>query len=299
VPEEIVIERADLRWHHFDDPEDPELVVLAAQYSLHELALEDCASRSPRAKIDDYDGYVFIVINTPSFDAVQHQLVEEKLCCFIGEEFVVTVCERTALPVARVRSALRSGKAFPTAQDVLYGLLDNACDEFLIVIDEIAEDISEMELQVGSGPDHSIPTRATGLKRVLTFLRRSAVQHREVIHHLLRMHPPFIDARLNLYFRDVYDHLLQSTELIETHRDLIMGIIEVNMSATAHRTNDIVKTLTIYATILLPLNVVTGYFGMNFSGLPLIHSPIGVPLITLILVCIVSATTFFFFRRAL
>lgn len=299
MPEEIIIERPDLLWHHFDDPEDPELTVLAAQYSLHELALEDCASRNPRAKIDDYEGYVFIVLNTPQFNAESHQLIEEKLCCFIGNDFIVSVCERTAFPVAKVRSALRSGKEFPTAKDVLYALMDHACDEFLIVIDEIAEDISEMEMQVGDGPDHSVPTRATGLKRVLTFLRRSAVQHREVIHHLLRMHPPFIDTRLNLYFRDIYDHLLQATELIETHRDLIMGIIEVNMSATAHRTNDIVKTLTIYATILLPLNVVTGYFGMNFSELPLIHSPLGVPLITLILLCIVSATTYFFYRRAL
>jgi magnesium transporter len=131
----------------------------------------------------------------------------------------------------------------------------------------------------------------------LSMIRRFAVAHREVVNGLLRKHPPVLDAQLTLYFRDIYDHLVHATELIEMHRELLTGLLDLNLSATAHRTNEIVKMLTIYATILLPLNVITGYFGMNFDHLPFTHDSIAVPIVTFSLVFIALASTIFFRNR--
>ncbi|MBI4533028.1 MAG: magnesium and cobalt transport protein CorA, partial [Candidatus Melainabacteria bacterium] len=111
----------------------------------------------------------------------------------------------------------------------------------------------------------------------------AAAAHREIINQLLRRDPPFVNPHQNLYFRDIYDHLIQALELIEANRDLVLGILEVNLSATAHRTNEIVKVLTMYATILLPLNLITAFFGMNFEHMPLLRDPFGVPLVCLVM----------------
>jgi len=298
MAESLIIDTAELKWHHFDDPDDPELVVLGANYSLHELALEDCRAVASRAKLDDYGDYFFIVLNSPYFVAEQDRLREEKLSVFIGSHYAVTVCDGTSKTIEHARAMVKSPWIWErTPKDILYILMDFGCDQFLPTIDAISDEISELEQKVYEKPDEEISRRATSLKKVLTLLRRAATSHRDIINQLLKKHPPVIEGQLNLYFRDIYDHLLQATDLIETDRDLLTGIIDTNMSVTAHRTNEIVKTLTIYATALLPLNVVTGFFGMNFERMPFIHDTWGVPVVTVLLVIMVVCTSFYFRRR--
>jgi magnesium transporter len=271
---------------------------LGANYSSHELALEDCRTISSRPKIDDYVDYFFIIINSPYFVADQDKLREEKLSVFIGKDYAVTVCDGGNKAVDRTRSVVKTPWIWERCpKDILYILMDSACDQFLPTIDAISDEISDLEQAVYEKPDEELSRRATLLKKVLTLLRRSATGHRDIINQLLKKHPPIIEGQLNLYFRDIYDHLLQATDLIETDRDLLTGIIDINMSVTAHRTNEIVKTLTIYATALLPLNVVTGFFGMNFERMPFIHEQWGVPFVTVLLVVMVFGTSFYFRRR--
>ncbi len=292
-----IIDNNDLKWHHFDDPDDPELVVLAAYYGLHELALEDCNSTTSRAKFDDYGKHVFVVLNAPQFGAGD-VLLENRLCVFIGDGFAVSVCDGANKAVTHVKAVVSSEWIWNrTARDILYLLMDYVCDQFLPTIDDISEEIADLEERVYENPDQEISRRATILKKVLTTLRRSATSHREIINQLLRRNPPIIEAPLNLYFRDIYDHLVQATDLIETDRDLLGGIIDTNMQATAHRTNEIVKMLTVYAAVLLPLNCVTAYFGMNFDFLPLIHDKWGPPIISLILIGMVVGSALYFRRR--
>jgi magnesium transporter len=298
MPESLIVDAVNLKWHHFDEPDDPELVVLAAHYSLHELALEDCRTISSRAKLDDYGDYLFIVLNAPYFVAEQDKLRDEKLSIFVGAGFAITVSEGINKTIDHAKAVVKTPWIWErSSKDILYILMDSACDQFLPTIDAISEEISELEQKVYEKPDEEISRRATSLKKVLTLLRRTATSHREIINQLLRKNPPVVEGQLHLYFRDIYDHLLQATDLIETDRDLLTGIIDINMSVTAHRTNEIVKTLTIYATALLPLNVITGYFGMNFDRLPLIHDRLGVPLVTALLVLMVIGTATYFRRR--
>ena len=190
MPEHLLLDSDGLKWHHFDDPDDPELVVLAAHYSLHELALEDCATTSSRAKIDDYGDYVFVVLNAPHFTAKSDSLQEHRLCVFVGEEFAVTVCDGVSRAVDHARATVKTPWIWKrTPQDILYLVMDYACDRFLPTIDDISEEIDELEDQVYQKPDQSISRRATELKKVLTMLRRSASSHREIINQLLRKRP--------------------------------------------------------------------------------------------------------------
>jgi magnesium transporter len=283
MPEELIIESDGLRWHHFDDPEDPELVVLAAQYQLHELAIEDCQNTSQRAKLDDYGNHLFFVFNTLHFKEKEEILLIGKLCIFAGDTFVVTVSNGESRTVSHVRSKLKAGADVVRPDRLVHALLDFVCDQFQPLIDLIAEDIAELEASILENPQPSDSIRTFGIKRVLVSLRRVAAAHREIVAQLLRRSPPFVDQQFNLYFRDIYDHLLLALELIESNRDLVLGIIDVNLSATAYRTNEIVKTLTVYATILLPLNLITGFFGMNFEPMPLLHDKIGLPLVCLVM----------------
>lgn len=283
MAEELIIDREGLRWHHFDDPEDPELTVLAPQYMLHELALEDCSNLSQRAKMDDYGHHLFFVFNTLHFNAEQETLIIGKLGVFAGEDFVVTVANGQSRTVAHVQARLSSGRQFDSPDRLVHALMDYVCDQFQPLIDAIAEDIAELESVVYEKPDPSGSIRAFGIKRVLISVRRVAAAHREIINQLLRREPSFVSSELKVYFRDIYDHLLLALELIEANRDLVLGILDVNLAATAHRTSEIVKVLTMYATILLPLNLITGFFGMNFPGMPLVHERFGLPLVAAVM----------------
>lgn len=293
-----IIDNPNLRWHHFDDAEDPELVVLAAQYSLHELAIGQCATLTSRAKLDDYQTYLFVVLIEFRNEEQPDRLVEEPLYLFVGDDFIITVSDGINRSVENAKQIIKTPWISErTSKDIFYLLFDYICDQYFPVIDEISEEISELEQAVYEKPDRDISRRATVLKKTLTLLRRAASSHRGIINQLLRKNPPYLQAPLNLYFRDIYDHLVQAMDLIETDRDLLTGVIDTNISATAHRTNEIVKTLTIYATALLPLNVITGYFGMNFVHLPFIHERWAVPIITTLLLLMLIGTAIYLRRR--
>jgi len=283
MPEELIIDTNSLRWYHFDDPEDPELTVLAPEFALHPLSLEDCVSPSQRAKMDDFGDHLFFVFNTLHFNDKDQILLIGKLCVFAGVDFVVTVANGRSRTVEHVQARLRAGHSYGAPDELVHELLDYVCDQFQPLIDQVSDDIGELETKVYERPDPSTSIRAFGIKRVLLSLRRVAAAHREIINKLLHRDPPFVSQHLNLYYRDVFDHLVLALELIETNRDLVLGIIDVNLSSTAHRTNEIVKVLTMYATILLPLNLVTGFFGMNFDHMPLIHQPHGVALVCVVM----------------
>ncbi|MBI4533528.1 MAG: hypothetical protein HY711_06235, partial [Candidatus Melainabacteria bacterium] len=174
MPEEIIIDAPELRWHHFDDPDDPELVVLAPQYELHPLALEDCVSPSQRAKLDDYGNHLFLVLNTLHFNVEDETLIIGKLCVFAAKNFVVTVAIGESRTVAHVKNKIASSHIYQTSDQLLHALMDFVCDQFQPLLDVISDDIGALESKVYEHPDTSTCMRAFGMKRVLISLRRAA-----------------------------------------------------------------------------------------------------------------------------
>jgi magnesium transporter len=254
------------------DPASPDLDELAKRFGLHPLEIEDCRNRPQRAKLEDYQSHVFVVLKylmhggkTPEFD---------DLDVFLGPDFLITVHREECGILSKVCQRAQQNSVKRLDQ-ILYVIIDLIVDEYVTLLDKFSEDISRVEDKVLDRPEPPVLAEIFHLKRCLIDFRRGASGMRDVVNAIMRReHGPVADD-LDPYFRDVYDHLMHCVEMVETHRDLLTGSLDIYLSAVANRTNEVVKVLTIYGTVALPLVVITGFFGMNLH-LPWSDNPHGV-----------------------
>lgn len=264
-----------MRWVHIDDPTGPELDRLAAEHGFHELDIEDCRHGRQIAKVADHQGYSFVVIKTIDYDAASRELDFHDFDLFVSPSLLVTVAEGKTEVVQKTRELLVREPEFHQPNGIAYVLIDHAVDQYLPVLDEIGDMISDVEDEVIGRPTPAVLDRIFHLKRMLIEFRRNATGMREVLNHLMRLARPEQANGLYPYYRDVYDHLVRALDFIESYRDLLTGSLDIYLSALANRTNDVMKLLTVWGTISLPLVVVTSFFGMNIH-LPLQDNPLAV-----------------------
>ncbi len=259
---------ANLAWFDVADPNSPQLDELARCFGFHELQVEDCRHRAQRAKTEEYESYLFVVLKP--VESTNGELEFEDLDVFLGAGHIVTVHAQAPLLLEKVRQ--RAEQAHVGRPDRLfYILLDTIVDQYLPVLDAMADDISEIETLVLRRPGPDLLADIFRLKRKLIEFRRVTGAMREVVNTLMRREGGLIGDDLDPYLRDVYDHLVRTSEFIETYRDLLTGALDIYLSAVANRTNEIMKVLTIWGTIALPLVIITGFFGMNLH-LPWMNS---------------------------
>ncbi|HSE49466.1 MAG TPA: magnesium/cobalt transporter CorA [Terriglobales bacterium] len=260
-----------LPWFAIDDPNSPQLDELAKRFGLHPLQIEDCRHRPQRAKYEEHLSYLFMVVKKIDNNDT---LVFEDVDVFIGKDFLITVTQGHLATMDRAHRRITEDGT-NRLDRALYFLVDSLVDEYSPVIDLIAEETSDLEdtVLVDPGPD-KLQT-IFRLKRRLIEFRRMASGMREVVNAIMRKERGFCGDDLDPYFRDVYDHLVRTVDLIETYRDLLASSLDIYLSAVANRTNEVMKVLTIWGTIALPLVIITGFFGMNFP-LGLENSPHGI-----------------------
>jgi magnesium transporter len=271
----LVGEQNGFRWYHVDKPAGPALDELARMYKLHELAVEDCRDPGTRAKIDEYGEILFIVANIVQFNPAEDQCSFAEMDFFLRENLLISVCDGTNPLVDAVRAVFPSEPKLANPGRLFHRMLDAMVDRYLPVLDSIEERIELLEEKAIEHTSTKLLTDVFSLKRSLIEFRRVTISMRDMLSQILRRNEPWLQAE-GLYFRDVYDHLMRALEFTETYRDILTGVLEVHLTAAANRTNDIVKVMTIFATVTLPILLITGYYGMNFENLPLLHSPYGV-----------------------
>ena len=272
-----VIDIPGLLWLDLDDPMSNSLDELGARYGFHELAIEDCRHGIQPAKIDYYDGHSFIIINTTHYTDQPCELMLREIDVFLGPDYVVTVHFGLSNAVADVEHRMATGaKKLEHPDQVLHAVIDTVVDRYLPTLDSIGDTIDRVEDDVLIRPDVKVLETIFDLKRGLLQFRRAVASQRELLNVLIRDTSPLIRDEMHIYFRDVYDHAVRALDLVETYRDLMSGTLDIYLTQMANRTNEIVKALTILATITLPLTLVTGYFGMNFEYLPLLKNPNGI-----------------------
>ena len=282
-----------LNWFDVRDPNSPDLDELARRFRLHELQIEDCRHRPQRAKVDEYGTYMFAVLKhlipkcqEPEFDDFD---------VFLGPDFLITVHQGDCAFLEKLCRWVKENHV--TRLDrVLYEITDLIVDEYLAFLDDSSENISKVESLVLERPEPPVLREIFQLKRSLIDFRRNASGMRDVMNAIIRREGGLTGDDLDPYFRDVYDHLVRAVDLVEAQRDLLTGSLDIYLSAVANRTNEVMKVLTIYGTVALPLVVITGFFGMNLH-LPWSNNPHGVRYASALMVFSIVGVLWYFKRK--
>jgi magnesium transporter len=278
-------------WFDIDDPNSPDLDQLAYRLGFHELQVEDCRHRPQRAKTEEHEHYIFCVLKHLRNDA---DFTFEDFDVFLTAGELVSVHEPQSDILEKTRIRAEQGKVTDPGK-IFYILLDTIVDEYSPVLDRIADETSEIESLVLEHPEPRVLSRIFKLKRNLIEFRRAAAGMREVVNSLVRREGGILSDQYDPYLRDVYDHVIRTTEFIETYRDLLSGALDIYLSAVANRTNEVMKVLTIWGTVALPLVIITGFFGMNLH-LPWQDNPHGT-LYSIGMMAVTTVATLLYFKK--
>jgi magnesium transporter len=266
-------------------------------FSIHPLALEDVINAHQRPKVEPYDRYLFIVLQMllagPRLDT-------EQLSLFLGANFVVTFQERPGDCFTPVRERIRKnqGRIRSAGPDHLaYAILDAVIDNYFPALERYGEQLEVLEQEVVTQPARQTLAKIHDVKRDLLILRRAVWPAREALNSLVRDESPFIADETRTYLRDCYDHAVRVIDIVETDRETAFGLLEAYLSSMSNRMNEIMKVLTIIATIFIPLTFIVGIYGMNFIYMPELQSRWGYPAVMATMAAIAGGMLLYFRRK--
>jgi magnesium transporter len=293
-------------WLELDEKSEEATTFLEQTLKVHPLAVEDVWNDVGLPKVEDFDDYVQVIIHglredDQSSDDVPLQLAELDL--LIGKNWLVThahdekVCAVTPIQDEIQRSAklLKKGPAW-----VAHALMDRMVDAYMPLIDKFDTQIEGIETQIlqsSSRSDREVIPRIIRIKRSLQMLRRTTIYQREILLRLARAEFDEIPRELVPFYRDVYDHFARVTELVDSYRELVSSLLEAQFSIQSNRMNEIMKRLTIISTIMLPLSLIAGIYGMNFEHMPELHWLYGYPYALGLMVVVATGIILYFVKK--
>ncbi|MFZ5774398.1 MAG: magnesium/cobalt transporter CorA [Thermodesulfobacteriota bacterium] len=277
-----------------------------AKFGLHPLTIEDILHTNQRPKVDYYDDYLFLVVTLVKYDEGQREMSTEQVSFVVGDHYLLSFHERDSdiFDPLRERIAGNKGRIRKMGIDYLiYSLLDTVVDNFFSVLEKIGEDIEELEDELIAGPDPDTLHSIHYLKREMILLRKAVWPLREVISALQRDDTVLGDSHIRVYLKDLYDHTIQILDSVETFRDIISGMIDIYLSSASNRMNEIMKLLTSFSVIFIPLTFIAGVYGMNFNtqaspfNMPELNWYLGYPLALLLMLGTALSMLFYFKRK--
>lgn len=268
--------RKAVLWVHCSGLGDAALLEsLGKLFGIHRLALEDVVNTHQRPKVEEYEEHLFLVGRIPKDGGGGADT--EQVSLFLGSDFVLSFEEGPPEAFAAVRERIRSGRGrirHGGADYLAYALLDAQVDSFFPVLEALGERLEELEERAVAGPSRETLGRLNAAKRDMLILRRAVWPQREALGVLYRDPSPLIHAETRIYLRDCYDHTVQVIDILETYRELGSGLMDIYLSSMSNRMNEVMKVLTIIATIFMPLSFLAGLYGMNFDTTA---SPLNMP----------------------
>jgi len=294
-------DKSTITWINIDGVHEIKVIEeIGKHFNLHSLILEDIVDTDQRPKIKDFRDYIFIILKMLYCDKKSNEMKVEQVSLILGKNYVISFQEREGDVFDFIRDRIRNniGRIRKLGADYLvYSLMDAIVDNYFTIIEKLDEEIENLEDKVISQPNPANVQAIHKLKRDLIFLRKSVLPLREVISILERGESPLVLESTNLYLRDVYGHTIQVMDTVESLRDIISGILDIYLSSINTRMNEIMKVLTIIATIFIPLTFITGIYGMNFQYMPEIKWFWGYPLILSVMLIIGIVMVIFFKRK--
>jgi magnesium transporter len=267
-----------ISWINIDGLHDTETISrIGAAFGLHPLIIEDVLNTTQRPKIDVHDEYVYMVLRMHSYDVVKHEVTTEQVSIVLGTAFLLTFQEKPGDIFDPVRERLKTGRGRirRMGHDYLaYSLLDSVVDSYFSVLEKVGEEIDQLEENLLNAPTPEMLRRIHFFKREMILMRKAVWPLREVISTLQREEVDLVSDAIMVYLRDLHDHTIQVIDTVETFRDMLSSMVEIYLSSISNRMNEVMKVLTIFAAIFIPLTLIAGIYGMNFNTA---KSPLNMP----------------------
>lgn len=265
-------DKSSVSWINISGVHEEEIInEMGKILQIHPLVLADIANTTQRPKVEEHEQYIFLIIKMARFDKDLKEMIFEQVSIILGENYLITLQEKEGDVFDGVRNRIRQSKGKIRTQGydyLLYAIIDAVVDNYFSVLEQIGENIEELEEDLIEQADEKILHEIHRLKKELIFLRRSIWPMREVLNKLQNIENPLINDSCSVYFRDVYDHTIQVMETVETFRDMSNGMLDLYMTTVSNKMNEVMKVLTIFAAIFIPLTFIAGVYGMNFDFMP-------------------------------
>jgi magnesium transporter len=288
-------------WINIDGIHQVELIEkLGECFVLHPLLLEDVVHTGQRPKMDEFEDHLFIVLKMLYFDEDEDGIRSEQLSLIVGSNFVISFQEQEGDVFNPVRERIRRGKGRirKMGPDYLaYSLIDGVVDHYFTILEKLGEDIESLQEELVTRPNPETLQTIQWLKKEMIFLRKSVWPLREVANGLARGESALIKEDTHLYLRDVYDHTIQVVETIETYREMLSAMLDIYLSSLSNRMNEVMKVLTIIATIFIPMSFLAGVYGMNFKYMPELEWHYAYPLFWFVIISAFIIMIVLFKRR--
>ncbi len=297
-----------ISWINIDGLHEIDVIEkIGSCFDIHQLVLEDILNTDQRPKMEDLENYIFLVLKMLSYDEKENEIYAEQVSLVLGKNFVISFQESIGDVFDNVRERIRKGKGRIRklgADYLAYSLIDAIVDNYFIILEKIGEKVEEMEEELVSNPTPKTLQQIYNFKREMIYLRKSVWPLRDVISGMQRGESKLIRPTTNIYLRDLYDHTIQVIDTIETYRDMFSGMLEMYMSSVSNKLNEIMKVLTIFSAIFIPLTFITGIYGMNFKhsenapfNMPELEWYFGYPMVLAIMIGIATTLLIFFKRK--
>ena len=294
-------DKPTVTWINIDGIHQVEIIEkIGKHFNIHPLILEDILHTGQRPKMEDFEDYIFVVVKMIYYDDKDNEIRAEQLSVVLGSNFVISFQEKEGDVFDPVRDRIRKSKGRirkMKADYLAYALLDTIVDHYFVVLEKLGEKIEDMEEQLVTNPTPETLQTIHTLKRELIFLRKSVWPLREVINVLERGESSLINESTGIYLRDVYDHTIQVIDTIETFRDMVSGMLDIYLSSISNKMNEVMKVLTIIATIFIPLTFIAGLYGMNFKYIPELEWHWGYPVLLFVMAGIGFLMLVYFRRK--
>ncbi len=273
---------------------------IGKQLHLHPLTLEDVLHTGQRPKLEDFDDYIYVVLKMFYFDEEARRITQEQVSLILGSNYVLSIqeMEKDVFDAVRDRIRKSKGRLRRLGPDyLLYALLDATVDSYFSILERIGQEVETIEDEMLNSPGTETLHQVHELKREMILLRKSVWPLREVIGSLERDESELVQESTQLFLRDVYDHTIQAAETVETYRDMLSGMLDLYLSSVSNRMNDVMKVLTIIATVFIPLTFIAGIYGMNFEYMPELRWPWGYLAVWVVMIAIGLAMLIYFRRK--
>lgn len=263
-----------VKWLNVTGLKDTKIIEeIGRKFELHPLLLEDVLNTVHQPKFEDYDSFIFVIAKSLKYNEDKKKTAIEQISFVLLKDMLITFQEFKDDTFNNVIERIKGGSNIRNNEIdyLLYALLDAVVDKYYFVLEKLADNIDLLEDQLLENPDEMVLQNIYELKKEMIYVRNSIWPLRNIISNLTQIELGLIHEKTVYYLRDIHDHIVQMVDIIETYRDILSGMLDTYLSSIGNRTNEVMKVLTIFSTIFIPLTFLAGIYGMNFPNMPEIH----------------------------